>query len=111
MADLAARSYIGLMLSAGIKIYTYNPKFLHAKVVTVDEEWSMVGSLNIDNLSFLYNYEAGVTSLDRSFNLQLREQFISDLKQSHLITKKEWQARPLRDKILEVLSWPIHFMV
>jgi cardiolipin synthase A/B len=111
LADLAARSYIGLMLSAGIKIYIYRPKFLHAKVVTVDDDWSMVGSLNIDNLSFLYNYEAGLVSTNRSFNLELREQFATDLTRSSEITKHEWHKRPLLDKVLEVLSWPIHFMV
>lgn len=111
MADLAARSYISLMLSAGIKIYFYKPKFLHAKVVTVDDNWSMVGSLNIDNLSFLYNYEAGVVSTDRSFNFKLREQFSRDLERSGEIRMHEWHKRPLIDKIKEVLSWPIHFMV
>src|SRR3989344_4321901 len=103
LADLAGRSYIGLMLSAGIRIFVYKPQFLHAKVVTVDDDWSMVGSLNIDNLSFLYNYEAGLVSTDRSFNLELREQFAKDLTHSSEIKKNEWHKRPLSDKVLEAL--------
>ena len=43
-----------------MKIYTYTPGFLHAKLLYADDEIATVGSANMDYRSFYINFEGGV---------------------------------------------------
>ncbi|MDO8250068.1 MAG: cardiolipin synthase ClsB [Rhodoferax sp.] len=61
------------LLVAGVKIYEYRERPLHGKVALTDEEWSTVGSSNLDPLSLSLNLEANVIIKDRAFNRHLGE--------------------------------------
>lgn len=61
------------LLSAGVKIYEYRDRPLHGKVALTDDEWSTVGSSNLDPLSLALNLEANVIIKDRAFNQHLGE--------------------------------------
>jgi cardiolipin synthase len=56
------------LLDGGVRIYEYLDRPLHAKVALVDDEWSTVGSSNLDPLSLAFNLEANVMIRDRAFN-------------------------------------------
>lgn len=56
----ASRSYYQELLSAGVKIFEYEPGLLHAKTLTVDEDLTLIGSTNLDRRSFDLNYENNV---------------------------------------------------
>jgi cardiolipin synthase len=61
------------LLAAGVKIYEYSERPLHGKVALTDDEWSTVGSSNLDPLSLSLNLEANVIIKDRAFNQHLGE--------------------------------------
>jgi cardiolipin synthase len=61
------------LLEAGVKIYEYRVRPLHGKVALTDDEWSTVGSSNLDPLSLSLNLEANVIIKDRAFNQLLGE--------------------------------------
>ena len=61
------------LLDAGVKIYEYYERPLHGKVALTDEEWSTVGSSNLDPLSLSLNLEANIIIKDRAFNQHLGE--------------------------------------
>jgi cardiolipin synthase len=61
------------LLRAGVRIYEYCDRPLHGKVALVDDEWSTVGSSNLDPLSLSLNLEANVIIRDRAFNATLNE--------------------------------------
>ena len=61
------------LLRAGVRIYEYCERPLHGKVALVDDEWSTVGSSNLDPLSLSLNLEANVIIRDRAFNATLNE--------------------------------------
>jgi cardiolipin synthase len=61
------------LLHAGVKIYEYCDRPLHGKVALVDDQWSTVGSSNLDPLSLSLNLEANVILRDREFNQLLHE--------------------------------------
>ncbi|MCH9827722.1 MAG: cardiolipin synthase ClsB [Gammaproteobacteria bacterium] len=69
----AAMSLYDYLLRAGVEIYEYVERPLHAKIALADEEWSTVGSSNLDPLSLALNLEANLMIRDRSFNAGLRE--------------------------------------
>ncbi len=58
---------------AGVQIYEYCERPLHGKVALSDDEWSTVGSSNLDPLSLSLNLEANLLIRDRAFNQHLRE--------------------------------------
>ncbi|HEY8609088.1 MAG TPA: cardiolipin synthase ClsB [Noviherbaspirillum sp.] len=66
----AAMLYFHL-LRGGVRIYEYCKRPLHGKVAVVDDEWSTVGSSNLDPLSLALNLEANVMIRDRAFNREL----------------------------------------
>jgi cardiolipin synthase len=63
----ATQALYGVLLEAGIRIFEYQPSFLHAKVAVTDGVWSTVGSSNIDPFSLLLAREANVIVRDRGF--------------------------------------------
>ncbi len=75
IAALAARAMYDDLRDHGVRIYEYMPAPLHAKVAVVDDDWSTVGSSNIDPLSLLLNLEANVVVRDAAFAAVLAERF------------------------------------
>ena len=73
IAKLGARMLYNYLLRDGVQIYEYCRRPLHGKVALVDQEWSTVGSSNLDPLSLSLNLEANVIIRDPAFNRELCE--------------------------------------
>ncbi|WP_255516298.1 cardiolipin synthase ClsB [Luteimonas suaedae] len=71
-AQLAARMLYPDLVAAGVTIYEYCRRPFHGKVALIDDDWSTIGSSNLDPLSLSFNLEANVFIRDRAFNQQLR---------------------------------------
>jgi len=72
IARTAASTLYDYLHGGGVKIYEYCERPLHGKVAVIDDEWSTVGSSNLDPLSLSLNLEANVVLRDRSFARHLR---------------------------------------
>ncbi|MDH4567570.1 cardiolipin synthase ClsB [Pseudomonas sp. BN414] len=70
-AQSFSRLLYNYLLREGVTIYEYCQRPLHGKVALVDEEWSTVGSSNLDPLSLALNLEANLFVRDRAFNHHL----------------------------------------
>lgn len=88
LAKLAARMLYDYLLKDGVVIHEYCQRPLHGKVALVDDEWSTVGSSNLDPLSLSLNLEANVLIRDRAFNQQLY-QSLETLANTHCQTIPE----------------------
>ncbi|CRM03615.1 MULTISPECIES: cardiolipin synthase ClsB [Pseudomonas] len=88
LAKLAARMLYDYLLKDGVVIHEYCQRPLHGKVALVDDEWSTVGSSNLDPLSLSLNLEANVLIRDRAFNQQLYER-LEALAKNHCQTMPE----------------------
>ncbi|WP_447096295.1 cardiolipin synthase ClsB [Pseudomonas sp. CF10PS3] len=88
LAKLAARMLYDYLLKDGVVIHEYCQRPLHGKVALVDDEWSTVGSSNLDPLSLALNLEANVLIRDRAFNQQLYER-LEVLSKNHCQTMPE----------------------
>ena len=71
---------------AGVKIFRYQPGFLHQKVVLIDEEISAIGSANMDNRSFRLNFEIMLLTVDAEFSRQVEAMLEQDFAQAQQIT-------------------------
>ncbi|MFI5212603.1 MAG: phosphatidylserine/phosphatidylglycerophosphate/cardiolipin synthase family protein [Candidatus Saccharimonadales bacterium] len=92
------------LLAAGITIYEYQPTLLHAKTMTIDNEWATVGSINFDDRSFILNDEISMSLTDQKLIKKLDDQLTSDLTRSKRITLHRWRRRPHLAKLSEILS-------
>lgn len=97
----ASRSYVQECLLAGVKIYFFDGGMLHSKVVVVDDDFSSVGSANIDFRSFEHNFEANMMIYSRKVNSQLQRRFEADQACSERVRGAEWRRRPVIHKALE----------
>lgn len=97
----ATYSYIGDMIEAGARCYTYDNGFLHAKCVCIDGLATCMGTANMDIRSFALNFEVNVTIYSARTTRKLEEAFEDDIRKSTLITKKRYQSRGLWIKIKE----------
>jgi cardiolipin synthase len=70
----ASELLYGYLMRAGVRVYLYSERPLHAKVAVVDDRWATVGSSNLDPTSLSLNLEANIVVRDAAFATQLREQ-------------------------------------
>ncbi|MCA1789122.1 MAG: phospholipase D-like domain-containing protein, partial [Thioalkalivibrio sp.] len=80
----AGRRFYGRLLRGGVRIFEYQPRFLHAKMVLCDD-WASVGSSNLDHWTLRWNLEANQSVMDPAFAGKLAGLFAADFEQS-----KEW---------------------
>ena len=104
MPKWSSLSYIEELLEAGVKIYFYKAGFIHSKSIIVDDNFSSVGSTNLDFRSIETNFEINTFIYDKSFTNRLEKIFFDDLANSELILLNEWRKRPWHHKLRESLA-------
>ncbi|WEJ72466.1 MULTISPECIES: cardiolipin synthase [unclassified Pseudomonas] len=67
---------------AGLRIFRYQPGFLHQKVLLIDHDTAAVGSANLDNRSFRLNFEIMVVTVDEGFAQEVERMLEADFEQS-----------------------------
>ncbi len=89
-------------LRHGVEIYEYKPSYLHAKVAVVDNQWSTVGSCNLDPLSLNFNLEANVIVQDAQFATKLQGVLDTHIqRESVKIELDSFQKRSLLERFLQ----------
>ena len=103
MARYLAQHYYAQLLASGVRIYEYQPRFLHAKVVLCDD-WVSIGSCNVDRWNFLWNLDANQEILDSAFSTEVANMFTADFLSSREITSTDWRQRSLLTRI-RIIFW------
>lgn len=101
----AAHAFYAHLMSAGVRIYEYQPRMLHAKIVVIDGDLSTVGTANLDYRSLFLNYELLLVIREPIVCAELGQQFLDDLTESLPITPANWAKRNWRGRILEAFGW------
>ncbi len=91
---LAAFRYIDHLLDLGIKFYSYEPGFLHEKVMLIDDDFSTVGTPNFDNRSFRLNFEVTSLIADKAFASEMETMFERDFAHAVLIDADALENKP-----------------
>ena len=100
----AQRSFYDELLQAGIRIHLYQPRFLHAKHMTVDDHIVLIGSMNIDIRSFALNSEVDILIYDPVVAAQLHAIQQNYFAHSTRLNPVEWSKRPLAIRTLQSLA-------
>ena len=102
IVSAAARSYYAELQAAGVLVFEYRGRVLHAKTLVVDEAYGMVGSANFDNRSFRLNFEVAAVVFDADFNHRLAAMFQADLSHCHLVPMQ--RHTPPLQRLLESVA-------
>jgi len=109
IAGLAARVLYDELLASGVQIFEYTPAYLHAKMAVVDDDWSTLGSSNIDPLSLLLNLEANVVVRDMPFARRVADELEIAIAASTPVMAppyaKGWLAVLRRTFVAMVAHW------
>lgn len=97
---LSAFAFLPDMLRAGIKVYRYQPGFLHQKVILIDDAAASVGTVNLDNRSFRLNFEITAFVPDTRFAAEVEAMLEADFLNCRQINYEELQQRPLWRKLV-----------
>lgn len=90
----ASTLYAYQAVCAGIRIYRYQPGFLHQKVILIDDEVAGVGTANLDNRSFRLNFELIVMTADKGFAGDVERMLEQDFAQALPIDANEYLGAP-----------------
>ncbi len=101
----AARAFYAALIAAGVRVYEYQPRMLHAKTITIDGQWAALGTANFDYRSFFLNYELVLAVDEPGVCTLLERQFIDDLSQSLAVTAGSWARRRWPQRLLECVGW------
>ncbi len=91
---LATFSYLADMEAAGVRVFRYEPGFLHSKVILVDESFSSVGTANLDNRSMRLNFEVSAVVLDTEFAKSVESMFEMDWDNCREVGGADYLNRP-----------------
>ncbi|MCH5163274.1 MAG: cardiolipin synthase [Clostridiales bacterium] len=86
---LVTKSFVPILKKAGIKIYTYTPGFIHAKMMIVDDERAFIGSCNMDYRSFYLHYECGALLYNVDTIPAMKNDFLATQEQSAEMTHEQ----------------------
>ena len=93
MVRYASRAYYPMLLDAGVKIALFEEGLLHAKTMTIDSEYTLFGTVNMDMRSFFLNLEISLAIYDLGITAEVEALQQQYLTQSRLVTRQAWQQR------------------
>jgi len=99
----AARRFYGKLLRNGVKIFEYQPRMLHAKMILCDD-WVSIGSSNLDRWSFRWNLEANQEIADADFANTAAAVFAADFAVSRALSRRYWRQRAWLDRLRETIA-------
>lgn len=104
----ANRNALGELLRWDIEACYQAGPFNHAKLLCIDDAWSLIGSANLDSRSLRLNFELGIEVFSEELSGRLREYFERSVEGSRRITWKDLENRSLairlRDSAAALMS-------
>lgn len=77
---LQTQSNYSKLIKAGVKIYEYEPGFIHCKNAVSDNTTALISTINLDYRSFVHHFECGVWLYNTKSVFAIKEDFLKTLK-------------------------------
>ena len=104
---ILTQSYYSQLVNGGVKIYQYNPGFVHAKTFVCDDKFAIVGTINMDYRSLYLHFECGVFFYGTLVVQEVKEDLLETMEhctqQTYALTQKRVAMR-LMQAVLRVLA-------
>ena len=104
---ILTQSYYSQLVRGGVKIFQYDPGFVHAKSFVCDDKFAIVGTINLDYRSLYLHFECGTffyrTPVVDAVKTDLLEMVEVSTQQTYAMTQKNIFKR-LAQAVLRVLA-------
>lgn len=101
----ASQRYFDGLMSAGVKILRFDAGLLHTKAITVDGDFALFGTVNLDNRSLHLNFEMMLLVFDPVFVRALVQLLKRYEAACSPVDPAAWQRRPFTVRLLEGLCY------
>ncbi len=107
VSQLTSEGAYERLVDCGVKVWTFQPSMMHAKVMTVDGLAAVVGSSNFNRRSMDHDEEVVLIALDRDLAAQLDADLDDDFARSVEIDLTRWRERGVPQRAMEKAVAPI----
>lgn len=101
LVKYASRRYFDDLLTTGVRVLLYGGGLLHTKSITVDDEFALFGTVNLDQRSMHLNFELMLLVFDAHFTRELVGLQESYERDATPLERDRWRQRPLRERLKE----------
>ena len=96
------RSFYPRLMKAGVRIYEYEPGFIHAKTYLADGKYAMIGTINLDYRSLVHHFECGVWAYNTEAIPQIKADFDATLAKSIEISSDSFKVGLIKRAVRSV---------
>lgn len=108
IANALAKTHYKYLMQAGVKIYEYDPGFVHAKVFVCDDEKAVVGTINLDYRSLYHHFECATYMYKTSCIKDIEEDYSRTLEKCSEVTfetiRKEKTSTKIRGSFARLIA-------
>lgn len=105
LVNWASRAFFSELLEAGVLIHQFQHGLLHTKSILIDQQLSLIGTVNLDIRSLWLNFEITLLIDSKNFSKDLKKIQYHYISHSTLIDPKKWENRPYWERIIERLFY------
>lgn len=95
-------TYLKDLISSGVKVYTYNPGFMHAKIFVSDDSLGTVGTVNLDYRSLYHHFECGALLYRTESIRKIEKDFCETKENCTELTMERYKKYP---KLRRLIGW------
>ena len=97
------RSYYASLIAGGVRIFEYQPGFIHSKVFVSDDKVATVGTVNLDYRSLYLHFENGTYLFGSEKVKDIRDDVLETCAKCNEISLDEARSGPIVTFLLAVL--------
>lgn len=101
----ASNFFFNKLLDSGVNIYQFDKGLLHSKSILVDQQLSLIGTVNLDMRSLWLNFEITLAIDDHHVGKKLACIHNYYISQSKLLDRKLWKLRSFWKKFIEKIFY------
>ena len=105
LVDFAMTAQLDQVISAGCRVWRSRGTFDHAKLMTVDEHWALLGSSNLDPRSLRLNFELDMEVFDPDLVARLDAHIRARMSDAWQETLQTLRARPFWKRLRNRVVW------
>ncbi len=101
--QMVSRSNYEVLLKSGVKIYEYEPGFIHSKTMISDDVVGSVGTVNMDYRSYYMHFECGILFIQSKTIHQVKHDFLMTQQECVEITLEDVQKTNVLVKLVSAI--------
>jgi cardiolipin synthase len=105
LVNYAMTAQLDQVILAGCRVWRASGTFNHAKLITIDGQWSYAGSSNMDPRSLRLNFELDMEVYGSTLARQLETLIDSEIAQAEKVSRKSLAAIPFRKRLRNRVIW------